>query len=159
MSKELPGLLLIAITPILIVSCVNNDKPLPSPSPITEITSSPSPLEETPSPLPSSDVSSSDTSSIESNISGISGCWQSNYGSDVVSITDTYNLDQEGNYSGSRKTVGVNTGYTMTNYSGKWAVNDGYVLIRDDTRDATITLKVISKYELRSGTDTVYSRC
>ena len=48
MSKELPGLLLIAITPILIVSCVNNDKPLPSP--VTEITSSPSPPEETPSP-------------------------------------------------------------------------------------------------------------
>ena len=47
MFKELYGLLVIAITPVLIVSCVN-DKPLPSP--VTEITSSPSPLEETPSP-------------------------------------------------------------------------------------------------------------
>ncbi|MDM3855222.1 MAG: hypothetical protein PT120_10070 [Aphanizomenon gracile PMC649.10] len=47
MSKELSSLLLIAITPILILSCVN-DKPLPSP--VTEITSSPSPPEETPSP-------------------------------------------------------------------------------------------------------------
>ena len=55
--------------------------------------------------------------------------------------------------------MGVETGDTITDYSGKWAVNDGYVLIQDDTRDATITLKVISEYELRSDTDTVYSRC
>jgi hypothetical protein len=107
-------------------------------------------------PSRSDSLSGSDTSSIESSISG---CWQSNYGSDKASITDTYNLEQGGIYSGSRKIMGVETGDTITDYSGKWAVNDGYVLIQDDTRDATITLKVISEYELRSDTDTVYSRC
>ena len=122
---------LIAFSLLFLVGCSNNESYPDSPS-------------------------SSDTSSIESNISG---CWQSNYGSDAASITDTYNLDQGGNYSGSRKIVGVNTGDTITNYSGKWTVNNEYVLIQDDTRDATITLKVISEYELRSGTDTVYSRC
>jgi hypothetical protein len=64
-----------------------------------------------------------------------------------------------GNYSGSRTIIGVNTGDIVTTYSGKWTVDNEYVLIQDITRDATITLKVISEYELRSGSDTAYSRC
>lgn len=89
----------------------------------------------------------------------VSGCWQSNYGSDTASITDKYMLEPSGVYSGSRTIIGVNTGNIVTNYSGKWIVDNDYVLIQDITRDVTITLKVISEYELRSGSDTAYSRC
>jgi uncharacterized membrane protein len=89
----------------------------------------------------------------------VSGCWQSNYGSDTASITDKYMFEPGGNYSGSRTIIGVNTGDIVTTYSGKWTVDNEYVLIQDITRDATITLKVISEYELRSGSDNAYSRC
>ena len=89
----------------------------------------------------------------------VSGCWQSNYGSDTASITDKYMLEPGGSYSGSRTIIGVNTGNTATNYSGKWIIDNGYVLIQDIKRDATITLRVISEYELRSGSGTAYSRC
>ena len=90
----------------------------------------------------------------------ISGCWQSNSVGDKVSVKDTHNLGAGGNYSGSRKIIGAITPEAaITNYSGKWVFDKGYILIQDDIRDGTITLKVISEYELRSGSSGVYSRC
>ena len=104
------------------------------------------------------DGSATQASSNKENTS-VSGCWQSNYGSDTASITDKYMFEPGGNYSGSRTIIGVNTGDIVTTFSGEWTVDNDYVLIQDITRDATITLKVISEYELRSGSDTAYSRC
>ena len=109
------------------------------------------------------EVSAADGSAMQASstkgTTNASGCWQSNYGSDTASITDKYMLEPGGNYSGSKTIIGANTGDIVTTYSGKWTTDDGYVLIKDLTRDATITLKVISEYELRSGSDTAYSRC
>ena len=88
----------------------------------------------------------------------ISGCWKGSSIGDRVSVTDTHNLGSGGNYSGTREIISAIP--SITNYSGKWVFDKGYVLIRDDKRDGTITLKVISEYELRqSGSSGVYSRC
>lgn len=90
----------------------------------------------------------------------ISGCWQRSSIGGTVSVKDTHNLGSGGNYSGSREIIGAITpDATITNYSGKWVFDEGYILIQDGIRDGTITLKVISEYELRSRSSTVYSRC
>ena len=157
---KMPRLRSILITFLLSVSFVvtacTSEQPkqtateAPTPTAPETVAETPTPIyTPTPTITPTQDLPNQD----------ISGCWQSNYGSDTASITDKYNLEPGGNYSGSRKIIGINTGDTVTNYSGKWIVDNGYVLIQDDTRNATITLKVISEYELRSESDTAYSRC
>jgi len=104
---------------------------------------------------PSISEPSGNTGITESNISG---CWRVRVDGDRVSVIDTHNLGSGGNYSGTREIISAMP--SITNWTGKWVFDEGYVLIQDDKRDGTIILKVISEYELRSsGSSMVYSRC
>ena len=111
----------------------------------------------------SNDSGSDRPSNISTGEIDVHGCWQGSVGSADPnvgsSVKDTHILEPGGNYSGNREIWGGQTGRTVTNYNGEWAIDDGYILIKDNTRDGTITLKVISQYELRSTSDTKYSRC
>lgn len=100
--------------------------------------------------------------------SDISGCWVRTVfiQQDQVSVyqKNTYELEPGGSYTGER--IGSSTTLTGTSssgphtLSGKWIIDDGYVVIQEGDGDK-LALKVISKHELiQVGSDyPAFTRC
>ena len=109
--------------------------------------------------------SSNDTGVAESDISG---CWARTVfiqqGQVSVYQKNTYKLEPGGSYTGERigssTTLSGASGPTSHTLSGKWIVDDGYVVIQEGDGDK-LTLKVISKHELiQVGSDyPAFTRC
>jgi|694.fasta_scaffold47081_4 hypothetical protein len=114
------------------------------------------------SDLPSSD----DTGVAESDISG---CWErSKFNADGASSgywKETYKLEPGGSFS-RESIANVSSGSVRIepephNDSGKWIIDDGYVVIQFED-GGTVTLKVVSKYELvqvGSSVEFAFRRC
>jgi hypothetical protein len=100
--------------------------------------------------------------------SDISGCWARTVfiqqGQVSVYQKNTYKLEPGGSYTGERigssTTLSGASGPTSHTLSGKWIVDDGYVVIQEGDGDK-LTLKVISKHELiQVGSDyPAFTRC
>ena len=100
--------------------------------------------------------------------SDISGCWVRTVfiqqGQVSVYQKNTYKLEPGGSYTGER--IGSSTTLTGTSssgshtLSGKWIIDNGYVVIQEGDGDK-LTLKVISKHELiQVGSDyPAFTRC
>jgi hypothetical protein len=99
--------------------------------------------------------------------SDLSGCWSQSLGAGGALLKNTYTLESGGNYTRrSKYTVGPPEAVSRPEavFFGTWIIDNEYVIIQEsqDDTEKTITLKVISNYELRllgSSSDTVLLRC
>ena len=101
--------------------------------------------------------------------SDISGCWErSKFNADGASSgywKETYKLEPGGSFS-RESNVKITSGLVRIepephNDSGKWIIDDGHVVIQFEDGD-TVTLKVVSKYELAqvgSSVEFAFRRC
>ena len=100
--------------------------------------------------------------------SDISGCWErSKFNADGASSgywKETYKLEPGGSFS-RESNVKITSGLVRIepephNDSGKWIIDDGYVVIQEGDGDK-LTLKIISKHELiQVGSDyPTFTRC
>ena len=99
--------------------------------------------------------------------SDLSGCWSKSLGVGGTLLKDTYTLESGGNYTRrSKYIVGPPEAVSLPEavFFGKWIIDNEYVIIQEsqDDTEKTITLKVISNYELRllgSSSNAVLLRC
>jgi hypothetical protein len=108
-------------------------------------------------------------SSNKSNAKYISGCWErSKFNADGASSgywKETYKLEPGGSFS-RESIANVSSGSVRIepephNDSGKWIIDDGHVVIQFEN-GGTVTLKVVSKYELvevGSSVEFAFRRC
>ena len=100
--------------------------------------------------------------------SDISSCWVRTVfiqqGTGSVYEKKTYKLELGGSYAGERRSsittlTGTSSSVPHT-LSGKWIIDDGYVVIQEGDGDK-LTLKIISKHELiQVGSDyPAFTRC
>jgi hypothetical protein len=138
-------------------------------------TYSPSVSEPSPSPTstptitiePTPNLSNPNTGVVESDISG---CWVRTFFSDQDQSSFyqkiTYKLELGGSYTGEwfQEIITTLTGTSSSGphtLSGKWIIDDGYVVIQEGDKDIKLTLKVISKHELIQvgGDYPAFTRC
>ena len=108
-------------------------------------------------------------SSNKSNAKYISGCWErSQFNTDGASSgywKETYKLEPGGSFS-RESNAKITSGLVQIepephNDSGKWIIDDGHVVIQFEN-GGTVTLKVVSKYELvevGSSVEFAFRRC